>query len=196
MHWAGTSHLGDPRALQTMRAAVRTAERHEHHDRAARVRRNVAWHMAYRGNSAEAVSEIEKARANLHGIDRARSEVFRVGIYHLADRAAEALPASAEARRMLERLGDTAWEARLSYNRGVVLRQIGDHLAARKELERARDLLMRRSDMWLLLVDARIELGLLPSSEVIFSRHSSSWTRSTPATPPEPRCPGRSTGPR
>ena len=159
--WA-QADLGDPRALQTMRAAVRTAERHEHHDRAARVRRNVAWHMAYRGNSAEAVSEIEKARANLHGIDRARSEVFRVGIYHLADRAAEALPASAEARRMLERLGDTAWEARLSYNRGVVLAEIGDHLAARKELVRARDLYASLGYV-AAAADARIELGLLPS---------------------------------
>jgi hypothetical protein len=159
--WA-QADLGDPRALQTMRAAVRTAERYEDHDRAARVRRNVAWHMAYQGNAAEAVAEIEKARANLHGIDRARSEVFRVGIYHLADRAAEVLPASAEARRTLERFGDTAWEARLSYNRGVVLAEIGDLPAARTELERARDLYLSLGYA-AAAADARIELGLLPS---------------------------------
>ena len=61
-------------------------------------------------------------------------------------------------------LGGTATrrEARLSYNRGVVLAEIGDHLAARKELERARDLYASLGYV-AAAADARIELGLLPS---------------------------------
>ena len=159
--WA-QADLGDARALQTMRAAVRVAERHRDHDRAARVRRNVAWHVAYRGNPAQAIREIEFARAHLSGIDLARSEVFRVGIYHLADRGAEVLDASDRARRALHRLGDTPWEARLSYNRGNVLSDIGDHRAAQRELERARDLYTSLG-YDTAATEAQIELALLPA---------------------------------
>ena len=159
--WA-QADLGDPRALGTMRAAVRTAERHHDEDRAARVRRNVARHMAYRGDPVGAVREIESARARLRGADLARSEVFRVVVYHLADRTAEALPASERALSALRRQGDTVWEARLSFNRGVVLAEIGDHVAARKELERARDL-YSSVGYDVAAAEASIELGLLPS---------------------------------
>src|SRR5581483_9936057 len=137
--WA-RAELGDARALTTLRSAMRAADGHHLHERAARIRRNVAWHTAYRGNPAEAIREIELARARLRGIDRARSEVFRVGIYHLADRAADALPASKRALNTLRKHGDTAWEARLSHNRGIVFAELGDPGAARVELERARDL--------------------------------------------------------
>ena len=118
------------------------------------------WRTA--GTPSSAVREIESARARLRGADLARSEVFRVVVYHLADRTAEALPASERALSALRRQGDTVWEARLSFNRGVVLAEIGDHVAARKELERARDL-YSSVGYDVAAAEASIELGLLPS---------------------------------
>ncbi|HEY7397291.1 MAG TPA: CHAT domain-containing tetratricopeptide repeat protein [Gaiellaceae bacterium] len=159
--WA-QADLGDARALRTLRAALRAAERGGDRDRAARVRRNVARHMAYRGNPVGAIREIEEARSHLRGLDLARSEVFRVVIYHLADRTAEALPASEKALHTLRGSGDDVWEARLSFNRGVVLAEIGDHVAARDELERARDLYSSLG-FDVAAAEASIELGLLPS---------------------------------
>jgi len=159
--WA-RADLGDPRALATMRAALRTAEQSGDTDRVALVRRNVAWHLAYRGHTAQALSEIEAARALIRGVDRARSEVFRIGIYHLADRAFEVLPDSTRALRTLLRRGDTAWAARLSHNRGVVFAEVGDHRAARRELTRA-NALYSSLGFEAAAADSRIELALLPA---------------------------------
>ncbi len=159
--WA-RAELGDPRALRTMRAAVRAAERGQQHDRAALIRRNVAWHIAYRGRPADAIREIESLRGRLRGIERARLEVFRVYIYHLAGRASESLPASKRALRTLHTHGDTAWEARLSHNRGCVLAEIGDYRRARTELERACRLYSSQG-FDAAAADSRIELALLPA---------------------------------
>jgi len=159
--WA-RADLGDPRALATMRAALRAAERSGDTDRVALIRRNVGWHLAYRGHPAEAVREIEAVRASISGANRARSEVFRIGIYHLADRAFEVLPDSTRALRALQRRGDTAWAARLSHNRGVVLAEVGDHRAARRELTRA-NALYSSLGFTAAAADSRIELALLPA---------------------------------
>lgn len=132
--------LGDPRALRTMQAAVRAGERGGFPHRAALARRNVALYLAYRGSADRGVREIEAARAALTGVERARTEVFRIAIFHIAGRASEAWPGSSDALRELRRRGDTAWEARLLYNRGGSLAEVGDAASARRDLERAREL--------------------------------------------------------
>src|SRR5213596_3283633 len=51
--------LGDPRALRTVRAAVRAGERHGFPERAAIARRNLAVYLAYAGRTAPAIRELE-----------------------------------------------------------------------------------------------------------------------------------------
>ena len=132
--------LGDPRALRTMRSAVSVAERHGFSHRAALSRRNLALYLAYRGQLRKAVGEIDAAIEGLSGLDRARSQVFRIAVYGLAGRAREALDDSAAALRVLRSHGDREWEARLAYNRGATLAELGEHTLARRDLEHAHDL--------------------------------------------------------
>ena len=152
--------LGDPRALPTIRAAVRAGERGGYSYRAALARRNLALYLAYAGKTKRAVREIEAARASLTGIERARTEVFRIAIYEMAGRAREVLPNSTESVRILRRSGDAIWEARVLYNRGAVLAELDDAGAARKDLERARDLYAELG-LEAAVADARIELARL-----------------------------------
>ncbi len=132
--------LGDPNALRTMRAAIRVGERHGHAERVALARRNLAVYLAYAGKTKASVREIEAARDSLHGIERARTEVFRISVYWLAGRGAEAVDASTPALHALRASRDSAWEARLLYNRAAVLTLLGRHGHARADLERALDL--------------------------------------------------------
>ena len=132
--------LGDPRALRTMRSAVRLGDRHGHVERAALARRNLALYLAYAGQTRASLREIETAQSTLSGIERARTEVFRVSVYWLAGRGAEAVEGSAPALRVLRDHHDSVWEARLLYNRAAVLTLLGRHAQARVDLERARDL--------------------------------------------------------
>lgn len=132
--------LGDPRALRTVRAAVRTGERHGCTHRAALARRNLAVYLAYAGRTAEAVRELETARAALTGLDRARTAVFAVAVYDLAGHAELGLRGAAAALRVLRRAGDSTWEARLLHNRGATLAELGELSAAHSDLECAREL--------------------------------------------------------
>ena len=132
--------LGDPGALRTMQAAVRAGEHGGYLERAALARRNLALYLAYGGRTQRAVREIETARASLSGLERARTEVFRIAIYEMAGRAREALPGTTASLRVLHRRGDLTWEARLLYNRGTALAELGEARAARRDLERARNL--------------------------------------------------------
>ena len=154
------SRLGDPRALATMRRAVRVSERNGLRYRASLVQRNIAFLLAYRGDLRRAVREVDAARAGLTSLDAARTEVFRVAIYHLAGRTHEVLRSSGSALTLLRRRGDEAWEARLAYNRGVALGELGDHRAARVDLERARDL-YRHLGFEAAVADAQVKLALL-----------------------------------
>lgn len=150
--------LGDPRALATVRAAVRVGERTGFVRRSAMARRNLAMYLAYAGKPAAAVREIEAAREALDGVDRARTEVHRIAVLHLAGRPAAELASSAEALRTLRRHGDTLWEARVLYNRGAALAERGAAHAARRDLERARDLYAALG-LEAAVADARIKLA-------------------------------------
>jgi CHAT domain-containing protein len=150
--------LGDPRALRTIRAAVRVGERHGHHRRAALARRNLALYLSYAGKSAAALREIDTACAALQGIERARSEVFRIAVYGVAGRAPTGLDASDRALRTLRRKGDRIWQARLLYNRGILLSEVGDLRSATRDLESARRL-YAELDAAAAVADAEIQLA-------------------------------------
>jgi CHAT domain-containing protein len=132
--------LGDARALPTIRRAVRIGERSGHMRRAALARRNLAVYLAYAGRSAAALREIETARASLRGIERARTEVFRIAVYGATGRSPNGLDESERALRALRRRGDRIWQARLLYNRGTLLSETGDLRAATHDLASARRL--------------------------------------------------------
>jgi hypothetical protein len=132
--------LGDSRALRTVRAAVRLAERYGFPERAALARRNLAVYLAYAGRTAAALHELGRARAALTGLERARTAVFAIAVFGIVGRSREGLTGSDTALRTLRRAGDTTWEARLLRNRGASLAELGDLRAARRDLERARAL--------------------------------------------------------
>jgi CHAT domain-containing protein len=131
--------LGDPRAIRTLRAAVRIADRAGLSRRAALARRPLAIYLAYAGAIDSAVREIDAACAALDGIELARCEVSRIAVFGLAGRA-PALAASERALQTLRREGDAIWEARLLKNRGFQLAERGDATRAEPDLARARDL--------------------------------------------------------
>jgi hypothetical protein len=135
--------LGDRRAAASLRAAIRVAEHNRLATRAALVRRTLAGALAERGAIPAALREIDAACATLDGVERARSEVFRIGIMNLAGHSAADVQSSDEAVLTLRARRDYLWEARLLRNRGNWLRMLGDTDAAELELTRARDLFVR-----------------------------------------------------
>ena len=132
--------LHDPRALRTIRAAIRVGERHGVPRRAALARRRLAFDLANRGSIGAALRELEIACAALDPLEQARSEVFRVAILMLGGRPMTSRDRSDAALETLRRAGDTVWEARLLRNRGELLAERGDTAAAELELTRAREL--------------------------------------------------------
>src|SRR5262245_27252933 len=132
--------LGDARALATMRRATSVGRRSGQHRRAALARRNLAVYLAYAGKPTEARRELEAASAALTGLDRARTEVFRIAVRGATGLGPADVEESAPALRALRRAGDRIWEARLLYNRGFLFSDVGDVRHARADLEAARAL--------------------------------------------------------
>ncbi len=132
--------LGDPRAIRTIRAAIRVGTRHGISRRTALARRRLALDLAARGAVGPALRELDAACAALDGLERARSEVFRIVVLWYSGRPLDSLEQSDSALETLRRAGDTLWEARLLGNRGGLLAERGDAAAAERELARARDL--------------------------------------------------------
>jgi CHAT domain len=132
--------MGDPRAMRTARTGIRIGEKNGARRRVALLRRNYASGLAFAGYTEAARREMEKAVADLHGRDRAESEVFRIAIHrraHAVDPAAHrsVLKAAASALRVLD--GDDIWQARLLNNRGALHLDRGELDAAEADLRRA-----------------------------------------------------------
>ena len=89
--------------------------------------------------------ELDAACAALDGLERARSEVFRIVVLWYSGRQLDSLAESEWALETLRTAGDTLWEARLLGNRGGLLAERGDAVAAERELARARDLFAARA---------------------------------------------------
>jgi CHAT domain len=132
--------LGDPRAIRTLRAAVRVADRDGLARRAALARRPLAVYLAYRGEIDAALEELRAASAALDPHELARTEVFRLAVLGVVGRPPASFSASDRALETLRRAGDGIWEARLLKNRGLLLAWRGDAAAAEADLTRARDL--------------------------------------------------------
>lgn len=132
--------LGDPRAIRTLRAAVRLGDRHGLKRRAALARRPLAGALAYRGDIDAALKELDAAAASLDPHELARTEVFRISVLGNAGRPPASFSASNRALETLRREGDAIWEARLLKNRGLLRAWRGDAVAAEADLARARDL--------------------------------------------------------
>ncbi|HUA03754.1 MAG TPA: CHAT domain-containing protein [Solirubrobacteraceae bacterium] len=132
--------LGDDRAIRTIRRAVRAGERHGLARRTALARRRLALDLAGRGAITGALRELELAYAALDPHERARSEVFRVAVLWYAGTTTEPLTGTEAALATLREHGDAFWEAQLLRNRGGVLAERGQTVAAERDLVRARDL--------------------------------------------------------
>ncbi len=132
--------LGDSRAIRTIRAAVRLGERHGLTRRTALARRRLALDLAGRGAITAAIRELELASAALDSHERARSEVFRIGVLWYAGTSTEPLTGTDQALAELRKHGDAFWEAQLLRNRGGLLAERGETVAAEQDLTRAREL--------------------------------------------------------
>src|SRR5205085_7372828 len=112
-------------ALKTLRAGIRLGERGADPRDVAPLRRLLAIRLAVDGRGRAARREIDAATGLLSGLERARSQVHRVGIHKLAPSADPAVHRqlcadAAKGARVLRRRGDEIWEARLLYNRGIL----------------------------------------------------------------------------
>jgi tetratricopeptide (TPR) repeat protein len=148
LHALGWSQhvLGDgTRAVRTMRSGIRLAERTGDERGAALLRRLLASSLALAGKTRAARREIDAALVSLSGLEKARSQVHRVGIHthgHTVDPEVHRriLADAASALRLLRRHGDEVWEARLLYNRGLLHFERGELERAESDLRRARAL--------------------------------------------------------
>jgi tetratricopeptide (TPR) repeat protein len=132
--------LGDPQAIRDIRAAIRIGMRHGLTRRTALARRRLAMDLADRGRIKAALRELDAARASLDPHERARSEVFRIGVLWYAGDSTQSLAGADQALRTLRRNRDTFWEAQLLRNRGGLLAERGNITVAEADLSRARDL--------------------------------------------------------
>jgi tetratricopeptide (TPR) repeat protein len=132
--------LGDPQAIRDIRAAIRIGVRHGLTRRTALARRRRAMDLADRGRIKAALRELDTARASLDPHERARSEVFRIGVLWYAGDSTQSLAGADQALRTLRRNRDTFWEAQLLRNRGGLLAERGNITVAEADLSRARDL--------------------------------------------------------
>ncbi len=132
--------LGDRRAILTIRRAVRSGERHGLTRRTALARRRLALDLAGRGAISAALRELELAYAALDAHEQARSEVFRVAVLWYAGTTTEPLTGTDAALATLRERGDAFWEAQLLRNRGGLLAERGQTVAAERDLVRAREL--------------------------------------------------------
>jgi hypothetical protein len=132
--------LGDRRAIRTIRRAIRSGERHGLARRTALARRRLALDLASRGAIAAALRELELAYAALDPHEQARSEVFRIGVLWYAGTTTEPLRGTDAALSKLRERGDAFWEAQLLRNRGGLLAERGNTVAAERDLSRAHEL--------------------------------------------------------
>jgi hypothetical protein len=162
LSWA-QHELGDPGTVASAKAGIRIGERHGDRRGVALLRRRLAIAYAFAGDARTARREIDAAVAMLGGRDRARSEVFRVEI-HRRERTADSdrnrlvCADAARALSVLRRAGDSIWEARLLFNRGLLFTDLGRLDAAAADLRRAHEL-YESLDAEVAAVDAAAALG-------------------------------------
>ena len=134
--------LGDRRAIRTIRTAIRSGESYGLTRRTALARRRLALDLAGRGAITAAIRELDLACAAFDAHEQARSEVFRIGVLWYAGTSAASLKDTDRALATLREHDDTFWEAQLLRNRGGLLAEHGEMVAAERDLTRARELFL------------------------------------------------------
>jgi tetratricopeptide (TPR) repeat protein len=157
------AELGDPRAKQTIRAAIRTADRQGFLRRAGMARRRLAHLLAGEGKISAALRQLDAASAGFDEHERARTYVFRIAVAGIGGRTPPPRAETDRAIAALRAYGDPLWEGRLLRNRGTLAASRGDTAAAASDLERARDLLSSAGAVEAAFVTelmlVRVELG-------------------------------------
>jgi tetratricopeptide (TPR) repeat protein len=124
-------------ALRHLHAAVRVAERSHLDIRAAKARVSLVAALAYRGDSAAALQQAERAAALLTGHDAARLHMQRGLVLQRLGRLDQARQSYRHALAVFRRIGDVRWEARLLNNRGILYAYQGAFRLAEADLRRA-----------------------------------------------------------
>jgi CHAT domain-containing protein/tetratricopeptide (TPR) repeat protein len=146
--------LEDPdAALRHLRTAVRLGQRSGSAEVAADARAGLALALNHRGQSREALRQIEAALTDLTGAARARAQAQRGAILSLLGRIDEALPDYHAALAALRRHGDPVWVEKLLANRAVIYGYRQEFAAAENDLREAEQLCVKH--------DLHLPLGYL-----------------------------------
>jgi tetratricopeptide (TPR) repeat protein len=133
--------LEDPdAALRHLRAAVRLGQRSGSAAVAADARAGLAMALNLRGQSRQALRQIESALADLTGVQRARAQAQRGAILSLLGRIDEALPDYHAALAAMRRADDHVWVQKLLANRAVIYGYRQEFTAAENDLREAEQL--------------------------------------------------------
>ncbi|RSM74239.1 hypothetical protein DMB66_02195 [Actinoplanes sp. ATCC 53533] len=158
-------HMSDlDTALRCERGAVRLARRARNHTLAAEARMSLAYVLSCRGQPGRALGVIDRARADLTGVQRWRATAQRGAILQQLGRLGEALEVYREVLPRLRTARDWVWTWRVLNNRGVlqVFRyHFAEALADLREAER----LSRREGLGLLAANVRENLGFAHSRQ-------------------------------
>ncbi|HEX3749062.1 MAG TPA: CHAT domain-containing protein [Streptosporangiaceae bacterium] len=127
-------------AVRHLRTAVRLGQRSGSAEVAADSRVALAMALNHRGQSREALRQVEIALTDLTGPGRARAQAQRGAILSLLGRIDEALPDYHAALAALRRHGDPVWVEKLLANRAVIYGYRQEFTAAENDLREAEQL--------------------------------------------------------
>ncbi|GIE53680.1 CHAT domain-containing protein [Amorphoplanes nipponensis] len=156
-------HLADlDTALRCERGAVRLARRAGNPTLAAEARMSLAYVLSCRGQPGRALGVIDRARADLTGVQRSRATAQRGAILQQLGRLGEALETYREVLPRLRTARDWVWTWRVLNNRGV-LQVFRYHFAEALADLRAAERLSRREGLGLLAANVQENLGFAHS---------------------------------
>ena len=134
-------HIDDATtAMRHLRAAITLGRRAGSPSLAAEARMTLAYVLNGRGQSRQALREINAAVLDLDGVERARAEAQRGAILEFGGRTEEALASFRRALPALRRAGDHVWVQRVLSNRAVIYGYRNELNAAVRDLREAEDL--------------------------------------------------------
>ena len=151
--------LGDlDSAIGAAQSAVRRAERADASTVAAEARMSLAYFLAEKGRTSDALAELDEAAVHLKGLPSAKLSMQRGLVLWRAGRTAEALAAYRRALPTLRRGDDGLSEGRLYTNRGLLYLDRGEYASAEADLRRAATLYQQQGQE-VLAADAVHNLG-------------------------------------
>jgi tetratricopeptide (TPR) repeat protein len=130
-------------ALRHLREAVRLGQRAGSAELVADARTGLAFALNVRGQSRQALRQMEVALADLTGLARARAQAQRGAILSMLGRLDEALPDYRAALATQRRAGDHVWVERLLANRAVIYGYRQEFTAAENDLREAEELCLK-----------------------------------------------------